>query len=209
MSLRTRLTSVALASVVALGVVALGAPAQADTIKVKLPVSGSTVVKKQNATLTLPSGGALTGDFDLAAGTLTNGQLSIPQFTAKIRIFGIPFFGDTTSTVALQQVKPTTAAVQADGTVKAQTTLRLNLPKVTSDRLPFVNLVKSTCRTKDFPVTLQSSNTFDLSTPLQFTSTFTLPDLTECGLSEKLLSGLLSGPGNTLKLSAGPVQTQS
>lgn len=199
-----RLLTAAAAVTVAFGVTA--GPAHADPVKVSFPVAGTATVKKQNTTLTLPNGGTLAGNFDLSTFALTGGTLSIPTFTAKIRLGGIAFLGDTTSTVKIVQTAATTANVQSDGTVKAVASLQLQLPRVSSDLLPSLNIVSSTCHTQTFQVTLTSSNKFSLSDALKMSGTYTIPSFSQCGfLRDQLLTSLLSGSGNQMNLTVGPI----
>lgn len=215
MSLRTRIAAIAAASTVAVGLIGVAAPANAEPINVTLPLSGSTTLAKQGAKITLPAGGSIVGDFDLGDGatrpTLSNGKLSIPEFSTKLQIKQLGPLGPTTSKVKIVPTKPINATVTADNYIEATTAFRINLTDVRSDILPFFSIAKPTCVSGEIPITLKSTNKFSLTDTFNLEGTYNLPSFTKCGdglfggAIDGLLTTLLSGPGNTLSLKAGPL----
>ncbi|WP_109510345.1 hypothetical protein [Nocardioides speluncae] len=211
MKTRIRMLVTAAAAATIAGSTLVGAaPAQAADINVTIPITGTSTLKKQNATLTLPAGAKMTG---VLSGDTVTGSMTIPTITAKLRIFGVPTLGDTTSTVKIVETKPAVTKLEVDGSVKVTSTFRLELPKVTSDVLPSVNVVRPTCRTKEISAVLTAAK-FDLFTPFALSGTFTIPAFEKCGYSlfglpsgrDLLMTSLLSGPDNRMDLMAGPVQ---
>ncbi|QMW67167.1 hypothetical protein H4N58_04380 [Mumia sp. ZJ1417] len=218
MSIRTRLArlpSIGAASAVGAlmigSLVATAAPASA--VPVTLPISGTTTVAKQNATLEIPEGAKLTGDFDFGPPISVVGDLSIPTIDAHIRLLGIPGLGDTTSTVKIVQTRKAAATVGNDGIVVVDVAFRLEVPRVSSDLLPFLNIVRSGCRTGEVTTTLRSTEPFSLTEPANLVGEFTIPGFQGCGFKvgptsgrDFLLTQLLSGSGNQMSLKAGPIQ---
>ncbi|KHL08968.1 Ig-like domain-containing protein [Mumia flava] len=190
-------------------------PADAAPVPVVLPISGTTTLANPlagGAVLTMPEGARLRGDFDLATSGVT-GTMEIPEITAKVRALGLPWIGDTTSTVVLEPIGDTVAVVGDGGIVTADTTFRIALPDVRSDLplLRLINLGGPTCRTGDVTARLVSSEPFSLTDPIAMSAAFTIGDLHGCpdvlGLpaGDWLLSTLLSGDGNRLDLTVGPI----
>lgn len=207
--IRGRLVAVAVAALA--GTTLAGAvPAQAADINVTIPITGTSTLKKQNATLTLPAGGQMKG---VLSGDTVTGTMTIPTITAKLRIYGVPTFGDTTSTVKIVETKPAITKLEVDGSVRVTSTFRLELPKVSSDLFPGVNLVRPTCRTREISAVLTAAK-FELFTPFPLAGTFAIPAFENCGYSlfglpsprDLLMTSLLSGPDNKMDLMAGPVQ---
>ncbi|WP_262848639.1 hypothetical protein [Mumia quercus] len=212
MSIRTRLAAVSAVGALILGsLVATATPASA--VPVTLPISGTATVAKQNATLVIPEGAQLTGDFDFGPPLSVVGDLTIPTIDARIRLLGIPGIGDTTSTVKIVQTRQATATVGTDGIVVVDVAFRLEVPRVSSDLLPFLNIVRSGCRTGEVTTTLRSTEPFSLTEPANLVGEYTIPAFEGCGFKigptsgrDFLLTQLLSGGGNQMSLQAGPIQ---
>lgn len=219
-SMRARLASVAAAGVVATTALAVAPQATAAIpaataaaeggIKVTLPISGEATIAKRDTTLHLPEGAQMVGEL---VGNTVTGDLTIPPATAKMRILDIPKIGDTTSTVRIVGTAPAVTTLNPDGSVTVVNRFRIEIPRVSSDLLPSLNIVKETCRSKEITATLHGPK-FELFAPFPLEGTFTIPKFEQCGWSflglpsarDLLLSELLSGPDNTMKLMAGPTQ---
>ncbi|KAA1422747.1 hypothetical protein FE697_011310 [Mumia zhuanghuii] len=193
------------------GLAATVTPANAQPVT--LPITGTTTVAAQNATLTIPEGASLDGDFSFGPPISVVGDVNIPTINAQIRLLGIPGLGDTTSKVNLVQTGQTKASVGDGGIVNVDLTFRLDVPRVSSDLLPFINIVRSGCHTGEIKTTLHSTSPFSLTEPVSLEGEFTIPKFEGCGFKigptsgrDLLLTSLLSGPGNTMSLKAGPIQ---
>ncbi|MGH1561956.1 hypothetical protein [Mumia sp. DW29H23] len=212
MSIRKQLGGLAAVGALILGsLVATSAPASAQPVT--LPITGNATVAKQGATLEIPEGAKLSGDFTFGPPISVVGDVDIPTIEAHIRLLGIPGLGDTTSTVKMVQTAPTAATVGTDGVVNVDLTFRLDVPRVSSDLLPFLNIVRSGCRTGEIKTTLHSTTPFSLTEPVTLAGEFTIPKFEGCGFKigptsgrDLLLTSLLSGSGNTMTLQAGPIQ---
>lgn len=195
--MRSALSAVAILLCAAL--VAAG-PAAADAV---LPlqnyaVGGSLGLAKLRQNVNLPPGSTFNGSADITTGQLT-GHVSIPTFTATIRVLGIP----TQATLQLVEAQPAqgTFKINADGTITVASSTsstiyirRLGLGLIS---------VPSTCRTSA-PVVLTLNGTGTLAGGFAFDGTTTIPPLTGCGLLGPTLSLLLSGPGNPYHITLAP-----
>ena len=212
--IRTALGSVVTTALVAATTLFASLPASADVAAeegtLTLPVTGEAHLAKRDTVLTLPAGAKMVGK--LNPDFTVTGDLLIPDTTARMRIFGVPKLGDTTSTVRIVGTAPTQTTFDADGGVTVVNKVRIEIPRVSSDALPYVNVVRDTCRTGEITATLHG-DTFDLFTPFPLEGSFTIPAFKQCGYSvfglpaarDLLLTELLSGPDNTMSLMVGPV----
>jgi hypothetical protein len=192
-----RLAAVLLVSaVVAAGV---GTPAQADPV-IDLNwanVTGQTVVKKPNVTITVPQS-TFTSKLDLGTGKLT-GDMKIPDLTMKMKLFGhIP----VTSTVRMVPVGQTTADVDlANSKITSTTTFTLQVLRVQQDWLPKLNLVPAGCTTsKPSVATLVNTTPIDIFKGTTLAGEYVIPSFKNCGALTPLLTLLMSGAGNTMTL---------
>ncbi|WP_370615000.1 Ig-like domain repeat protein [Mumia qirimensis] len=210
--MRTSLVAAPLAAAALLAAGLVGAPAaNAAPIKVVLPITGTTTLANplaDGAVLPMPEGARIVGDFDLTTTSLV-GEMIIPPITAKVRALGLPWLGDTTSTVVLEPVGQTVSKVGTDGIVTADTSFRIALPEVRSD-LPLFNLLNlggRNCKTGVISTTLVSSAPFSLTDAFPMSATFTIPKLSGCPtlINDGVLNALMTGDGNTLDLMVGPL----
>lgn len=211
MSIRQQLGGLAAGALILGSLVAAATPASAQPVT--LPITGNATVAKQNATLKIPDGAKLTGDFTFGPPATVVGDVDIPTIEAHIRLLGIPGIGDTTSTVKLVQTAPTVATVGNNGIVNVDLTFRLAVPRVSPDLLPFLNIVRGGCRTGQTKTTLHSTTPFSLTKPVELKGGFTIASFEGCGFKigptsgrDLLLTRLLSGSGNTMTLQAGPIR---
>lgn len=217
-TLRSRVATFAAAAVVAGSTALIGAPASTAAVStagggtpVTLPVTGEAFLAKRNTTLHLPAGAKMVGT--LAPDLTVTGELTIPETTAKMRILNIPKIGDTTSTVRIVGTAPTITKIDAKNGLAMTVTnkFRIELPRVSSDLLPKLNIVLPTCRTKEITATM--TGYFKLSGPSAISGTFDIPAFEKCGYSifglpsarDLLLTELISGPNNTMNLQVGPL----
>jgi hypothetical protein len=188
------------ALVVVVGALAAAGAASADVV-VPLQnyvVGGTLGLAKLDQNVTLPSGSSFNGSADLTTGQLS-GHVSIPTFTATIRVLLIP----TQATLQLVEAQPVTGTftLNSNGTVTVASTTSST---IYIRRLGVGPLsVPSTCRTAA-PVALALNSTGTLSGGFRFQGTTTIPPLTGCGLLGPTLSLLLSGPENPYNLTLAP-----
>lgn len=184
---------------VALAGVGVAAPAQADPV-IDLNwanVTGQTVVKKPNVTITVPQS-TFTSKLDLGTGQLT-GDMKIPDLTMKMKLAGaIP----VTSQVRMVPVGPTTATVDLAGNkIVSTTTFTLQVLRVSQDWLPKLNLVPAGCTTsKPSVATMVNTTPIDIFKGTTLAGTYEIPKFKNCGLLTPVLSLLMAGPGNTMTL---------
>jgi hypothetical protein len=175
-------------------------PASADAVVPlqNYAVGGTLGLAKLGQNVTLPAGSAFNGSADITTGQLT-GHVSVPTFTATIRVLGIP----TQATLQLVEAQPAqgTFTLNADGTVTVDSSTsstiyirRLGLGLIS---------VPSTCHTSA-PVVLNLTSTGTLAGGFAFDGTTTIPPLTGCGPLGPTLSLLLSGPGNPYHITLAP-----
>jgi hypothetical protein len=194
--------STALLTSLLVGVAALGSggPAQADP---KFPVSwgnvtGETVLAKPAVSTPIPKS-SFTAIFDLADGSIV-GDMKVPDLTMKMKLFGLV---PVTSIVRLVPVGQTVGKADLGaGKIQATTTFTIEVVRASSDLTPNLNLVPAGCTTSaPSAATLYNTAPLDLSKPIPLEGTYTVPSFKNCGILTPLLTHLLSGPGNTLKIS--------
>jgi hypothetical protein len=184
---------------VAVAGISVATPAQADPV-IDLNwsnVTGQTVVKKPNVTITVPQS-TFNSKLDLGTGELV-GDMKIPDLTMKMKLFGhIP----VTSTVRMVPVGPTTAKVHlVNDTIDSTTTFTLQVLRVSQDWIPKVNLVPTGCTTsKPSVATMKNTTPIDIFKGTTLEGTYTIPSFKNCGLLTPALTLLMSGPGNTMTL---------
>jgi hypothetical protein len=202
--LKSRFAALAI-SVAALAAIAAPA-AQADTIipLSKWKVSGALGIKKLNQDIRIPAGSTFNGIVNLTQGTVT-GDTSIPDFTATVKVLGIP----TRIGLRITETGPAsgTFTLNPDGTA----TLNANVSSIIRIRTLSLGLLTIpagfNCHTSS-PVVLPLNATAPvsqaLSSGLSFSGTYNLPPLTGCGLLTPTLNLLMAGPNNPFNLSIGP-----
>jgi hypothetical protein len=192
-------TALLFTALVAIAGAGLSAPAQADPV-IDLNwanVTGQTVVKKPNVTITVPQS-TFNAKLDLGTGALA-GDMKIPDLTMKMKLAGhIP----VTSIVRMVPVGQTTANVNLAGNkIVSKTTFTLQVIRVSSDWVPQLNLVPAGCTTsKPSVATLENTTPIDIFKGTTLAGTYEIPSFKSCGLLTPVLSLLMSGPGNTMTL---------
>ena len=226
MSVLKRAAALAAASALVFAGVGAGGPASASKIKIKAKVRGTATIAKTGDTLQLPKGAKLTSNLVLPGGKIRKGRLEVPTITAHMnaKIPGLEFLPPvpTTAKVRMVQTRNIRGRViqkgKNRGHMRAVAHTRLAVPKVTLDvPLPIldgINIVQKTCTTEPFKITMLSTNKLNLNKKIKVNATYTIPKFDGCsivnvppfGLRNSLLTQLLSGPGNTLKLQIGPLR---
>jgi hypothetical protein len=190
-----------------LGLTVISAPAaQAADLIVPFnhwKVSGTLGVKKLNQNIPLPAGSEFTGQANLTKKELT-GHTTIPDFDATIRVLGIP----QKVSLSITEAGPTSGTVEyLDGNIvtnaSAKAIMRIKKLGVGPLSIP----PGANCRTSS-PVVLPLHNVspfpLDVSKGLNFSGTYTIPNLTGCGLFTPLLNTLMAGPNNPFALNMKP-----
>jgi len=166
-------------------------------------LSGSFTLHKLNKSIPFPSTSTFNGSVDLATGALS-GNFSIPTFTASVRVLGVP----ANATIQFVQSQPLTGTLTGIGsptvTASASASATIKILRVSSPILS-INFVPPGCQTRS-PVLLPLHYTgpLSLTSGFTFSSTLMIPPMINCGLATPLLTGLLSGPGNSFAVTVLP-----
>jgi hypothetical protein len=189
-------------------------------------VYGSLTAKKINEPVVLPKGSSLSGEASFtvlnekeAVGTI-KAKLSVPPFTAHLKLGGVGGVVPTTLNVRLEEVGESTGTVtpapfeECANTrfgfacetiaVTSHSELYLSSPSVAGIEAP------ASCKTKspiELPLNLKET-AGELTTESHFTGTVTIPEI-ECegllGLAEGLLfTTAMSGPENPYAIGLAP-----
>ncbi len=166
-------------------------------------LKGSVTEKKSGISLEIPAGATLTAQGDITSETLT-AALSIPPINQTINAFGIPL----NVRGSLTPTGPINGSVSLSSTgVLSQNAVGAANMVVSSAGFGFLQ-VPIGCKTKEpiqlplsitEPVNALSSGGFAINTEV------TVPEFSGCGsLFPAVLNSLLSGPGNTISMTASP-----
>jgi hypothetical protein len=182
------------------GVLATAGPASAagSTLTVQYKVTGNTILKAPNATLSLGPG-KLTSTVDLTTGALT-ATLSLPNATGSFKQFGlIP----VTATAQLINDGPTTGTVDVStGAVTSTSMITMRIVDLNVAGLDIP--VGPACQTSSpVSVTVNSQPGFNIIKGGNLAGTYTIPPFANCGLATLLINLTLPGPGNTITLTLG------
>jgi hypothetical protein len=166
--------------------------------------SGSLTIAKLRQSVTLPAGSTFNGTLDFSNDQLT-GHVSIPQFTARLTVLGLP----VDATLQFVEAQPVTGSVTfgaPNSTIDATASATIKITRLSSPFLPVLNLAGPFCQTSS-PVVLPlkaTGPTFGLFTGVTFNGTTTIPLLRGCGLATPLLNLLMAGPNNAFTVSIAP-----
>lgn len=198
------LMAAATATVAVAGIGVSAAPALASrsapadqVFNLTYPVTGSTMIKKINSTISLGPG-TLTTSADLTTSTLT-ANLSLPPATGSFKELG---FITVTATTKLIQVGQATGTFNFNAntvTTTATAMLQLTSLKIAGFNIP----VGSSCETSPASITVSSQPGFTFGTGGNLAGTYTIPNFRHCGLATFLINLTLPGPGNTITLTLG------
>lgn len=202
-SSRTRLAAITAGAVLfgAVGLAATAGQASADTVvNVHYSLTGTSYIKKLNATVNLGSG-TLSASDDLTTGTET-GTLSLPPSTISTNELGI--IPVTATSEMVQDGLATGSANLSTNTITSTSTVTLKLTSLSvfGIKVPIGN----NCETSPFSVTISSDAGFTIGGGGPLSGTFTIPKFQHCGLSTLVLNLTIPGPGNTLNLTLGALQ---
>jgi hypothetical protein len=175
---------------------AAAAPAD-STLSATYPVTGSTHIKKLNATVPLGPG-SLAVTLDSTNSTLV-ATLSLPPATVSAAVLGPPV---TATTAFIQDGAATGTADLTANSV--QTTARETL-QITSLRVAGVPLpVGRSCETiVPASISVSSQPGFNVVFGGTLAGTYAIPPFAHCGLATPLLNLTIPGGGNTISLTLG------
>jgi hypothetical protein len=194
------MTITALSGLLAAGVIlAAAAPASAGTtLKVKYPVTGSTLIEKIDATAALGPG-TLKSTVNLSTGAVT-ASLTLPPATVSYEELGLV---PVTATTAFINDGPTTGTVNLDtGAVTTTSHITLQITSLTVAGLPVP--VGNACESaQPATVTVNSQPGFSIVKGGSLSGTYTIPPFANCLLETAVLNLTIPGPGNTITLTLG------
>ncbi|ONI85199.1 hypothetical protein ALI22I_31835 [Saccharothrix sp. ALI-22-I] len=163
-------------------------------MKVKYRVDGVTRIFKLQSELVLGPG-TLDAEIDPINGTIT-GDLWLPPSYGYFIAFG---FVPNTARADLTPVGKVTGTIK-DGQIKAHVDVDIKLSEVAVDRQPLD--VGQTCQTVE-PASIDLEGEFDLNLMPMKGAPYTIPPFGGCQGRERLdalMTGLISGPGNTIDI---------
>jgi hypothetical protein len=200
------MTITALSGLLAAGtILAAAAPASAQTtVKVKYPVTGSTMIKKLDATAALGPG-TLTSTVNLSSGAVT-ANLTLPPATVSATELGLV---PVTATTAFINDGPTTGTVNLDtGAVTTTSHSTLQITSLTVAGIPVP--VGPACESiHPATVTVTSQPGFNIVDGGNLSGTYTIPLFANCLLETPILNLTIPGPGNTIALTLGKAKVVS
>ena len=176
-------------------------PATTDTATVKVRdvrfpfdyvVDATTHLKKLNQDVAVPTG-TFTGVIDLTTGALT-GDITLPPAQMTLNLAG---FGLVTANMQIVERQPVAGTLDvATFGVSATAVFDITIVSAYPTATPTVNVVGDTCTTSQ-PVSVTMAGTANLTGASTFSSTYTIPNLKNCGLATTALNLVVPGPGNT------------
>jgi hypothetical protein len=194
------MTITALSGLLAAGaILAAATPASAQTtVKVKYPVTGSTMIEKLDATAALGPG-TLKSTVNLSTGAVT-ASLTLPPATVSATELGLV---PVTATTAFINDGPTTGTVNLDtGAVTTTSHITLQITSLTVGGIPVP--VGNACESaKPATVTVNSQPGFSIVDGGSLSGTYTIPLFAHCLLETAVLNLTIPGPGNTITLTLG------
>ncbi|GAA1987235.1 fibronectin type III domain-containing protein [Amycolatopsis minnesotensis] len=150
----------------------------------------------------------LTGPIDLRGGinaaiTLSNGtfdaDLALNSASANFTLWG---FVPVTAKIEFAPVGKTAGTLKG-GVLKSTSSVTVKLPRISIFGFPVS--ASPSCQTKTpAQIQLQSKPGFDPLAGGKLTGSYTLPPLQGCGFVNDIVSGVASGPGNTIEVNLAP-----
>ena len=176
---------------------AAAAAAADSTLSATYPVTGSTLIKKLNATVPLGPG-SLAVTLDTTNSTLT-ATLSLPPATVSAAVLGLPV---TATTAFVQDGTATGTADLSTNSVQttAKETLRITSLKVAGVPLPVGRSCESIVPAS---ISVASQPGFNVLFGGTLAGTYAIPLFARCGLATPLLNLTIPGGGNTISLTLG------
>lgn len=175
-------------------------------VDVALDVEGNTYIAANGGSL--PLNGQIQSSFNLTQGSFT-GDLHLDGTQGSFEIIKGWSRYLATAHVEFESVGITEGTL-IDGALVATSTAYVKIPKVTKTLLGLFDWKiggGEDCRTKEpvtFTITSADGEYFDALQGGTATGTYALPELENCGALTKILSGKLSGAGNTIELTLTP-----
>ncbi|MER5268202.1 DUF6801 domain-containing protein [Actinosynnema sp. NPDC002837] len=159
-------------------------------------LTGGTRIKAANGTVALTGG--IAAALDLSTGAF-DADLTLDPATGRFKAFG---FVPVKAKLQFAQAAKTTGTLAA-GVLRSTSSVTVKLPHVTVLGIPVST--GPDCRTKTpASIPLESGPGFDPLAGGVLAGVYTLPALTGCGPLTGLISGLTSGPGNTIEVTLSP-----
>lgn len=159
-------------------------------------LTGNTKIKAANGTVALTGG--IDAALDLSTGAF-EADLTLNPTSGQFRVLG---FVPVKAKIEFVQAAKTTGTL-AGGVLKSTSSVTVKLPHVSVLGIPVST--SPDCRTKTpASIPLESKPGFDPLAGGTVAGSYTLPELTGCGPLTGLISGLTSGPGNTIQLPLSP-----
>ncbi|MFE9747424.1 fibronectin type III domain-containing protein [Saccharothrix saharensis] len=159
-------------------------------------LTGNTKIKAANGTVALTGG--IDAALDLSTGAF-EADLTLNPTSGRFRAFG---FVPVKAKIEFAQAARTTGTL-AGGVLKSTSSVTVKLPHVSVLGIPVST--SADCRTRTpASIPLESEPGFDPLAGGTATGVYTLPALTGCGPLTGLISGLTSGPGNTIQVALAP-----
>ncbi|MCE6996603.1 fibronectin type III domain-containing protein [Saccharothrix sp. S26] len=159
-------------------------------------LSGSTRIKAANGTV--PLTGGIDAALDLSTGAF-EADLTLNPTSGHFKAFG---FVPVKAKIQFVPAAKTTGTL-AGGVLKSTSSVTVKLPHVTVLGIPVSS--SPDCRTRTpASIPLESRPGFDPLAGGTLAGVYTLPALTGCGPLTGLISGVTSGPGNTIEVKLAP-----
>jgi hypothetical protein len=185
----------------AAGIAATATTASADsTLNVSYAVTGTAYISKLGTTVNLGAG-TLASTVDLTTNTSTS-TLTMPPATVSAKELG---FIPVTATTVINQLGPATGTVNlSTNTITSTSTVDMQITSLSVGGLTIP--VGNSCETSPFTIDLASGPGFTVGGGGPVSGTFTIPQFRHCGLTNIALDLSISGSGNSLDLTLGPLQ---
>jgi hypothetical protein len=168
-------------------------------------ITGTVTAAKLGIPLKIPAGATLNSEDDVTKGTLT-ATLTVPPINETVRLFGLL---PVNIQGALEPVGTITgtSGLSNTGILSINATGAANLVTKSIGISFFrINLGCHTSKPIEMPLDVSvPANAIAVTGSLSITDSVTIPPFTGCGpLNSALVTGLLSGPGNTISITSAP-----
>lgn len=198
---RTCIATAALATTAGVALATSPGASAATVWTLNYNAKATTSIAKMGKSVTTT--GTDTTYFTLETSTLTSSLSLAPVTTPAISLGSLPL---AYATVAVEPTAKATGYVDKNQVVHISQKANFHVTKL-SGPAKVANLVGSNCKTET-PATLNLTGKMGgLFDPLKLSGTFSIPQLSGCGLLGSLnsvVSSKISGPGNTVALTLTP-----
>ncbi|WP_161791118.1 fibronectin type III domain-containing protein, partial [Amycolatopsis sp. MJM2582] len=183
-------------SAVSAPVTAKTKPNTSPVVKYSYDLTGKTQLKKLSGPIDLRGG--INAAISLANGTF-EADLTLNPTSANLTLWG---FVPVNAKIEFASAGKTTGTL-ADGVLKSTSAVTVKLPRISVFGFPVSASAK--CQTKTpAQIPLQSKAGFDPLAGGKLTGSYTLPPLQGCGFLNDIITGVTSGPGNTVEVNLKP-----